>query len=282
MEYFKHYESYNHANLEVEFIKWVSDKLSINITEDDFLGSGVEGEVYAIDKFRVIKICNYNLDMYLHLVNKNIKGLVKIYHVGQLVVPKRFKGYTDEQQTEYQGIHLLNPNRTDGRKDYTLNYVIMERLYPSDELSERILKVDQNIWIQYVTGQNEPEPQSIQREKRNNPEKIGKSSALNKVLHRTYTGFYHFFLKTIAEVYSLELYTDFTAFVQEHHPAYSELVNQLFDISKALHDHNIKWSDSHGGNYAYNSKGEVVAFDISHDDSFGNQPKNTIKENKGE
>jgi hypothetical protein len=280
------------VDLEAEFLEWVSGKLNINISTDTFLGSGVEGEVYAIDKFRAIKICNYNLDTYLHLVNKNIQGVAKVYHVGQMVVPKRFKGYTEQHflsnSQDYRGINLLNPNRfydesSDQQAKYTLNYVIMERLTVSEEIQSKIATLDGVIWTEYVTGLKAgSEENSTKRMKRNDANAIGKTPSLNKILHKYYTGFYHFFLRTIMETPSEELRADFNSFLKGNYPAYVDLANRLMDIGVEIKRNGITWDDPHGGNYALNSKGELVAFDLSQgsDKEFGHTPKNIIKECK--
>jgi hypothetical protein len=126
-------------DLEDEFLSWVSYKLGIKIGE--YLGGGVEGSVYSIDKFRAIKFGYSDDHSSQYLTNKNLKGIMKIYQTGNIVVPKRFKG--DMEDYYYNGIELL---RNADKNDYTIGYIIMEKVSTPVRLEHMLDILDFNIW----------------------------------------------------------------------------------------------------------------------------------------
>ena len=122
---FEYYQSTTNSDLQNELLDWIQYKLGVKILKR--LGSGVnhiEGEIYDIGN-RVLKLSNGKTDINTYLVNKNIEGVCRYYAAGILRVPKKFKG--DIKGYTYHGVSLLNPNKTNGDKDFDISYVIMEK-----------------------------------------------------------------------------------------------------------------------------------------------------------
>ena len=58
----------------------------------------------------------------------------------------------------------------------------------------------------------------------------------------------------------------------------AETYNRLVEIFTILNDHNIKWADVHPNQFGFNTKGEIVAYDI--DGFYGKFKYNNKKSDK--
>jgi hypothetical protein len=77
-------KEYNKVKSET-IIDWISMKLQHKIGER--IGRGLEGVVYKYSKGKVIKITSDDVVQQYDLLNKNIRGIAKIYHTGLIEVP---------------------------------------------------------------------------------------------------------------------------------------------------------------------------------------------------
>lgn len=279
---------YNSTDLEEEFQLWVSSKLGINI--EKYLGGGVEGEIYAIDKFRAIKFGYANVSSSQHLSNRNLKGVMKIYQTGNIVVPKKFKG--DPESYEYDGIQLL---RNHDRGEYTIGYIIMERLNTPLELENKLEIIDSYLWRDFVKmrwekGDNGQQNRIVDTE--------GYHEVTKKIIEESLNGFGSFILKSLFKNINEKEYIqdiedcihnaefevpmkipvmDERGYYVKHRPVtYSmkdpkfkkeilELFNDLVVCFKNIKSVGMNWGDIHHQQFGYNSKGELAAFDISFD-----------------
>ncbi len=109
-----------------DFREFVSRILGKDI--GDVIGEGADGMVYEFDKFRVIKIQTEteNLDAVINLSKSPVPGIVRIFSVGKIKLPKKFWEHF-------------------GKK---LAFVIMEKLFPNRQLSDNLRKISK-LWIEF-------------------------------------------------------------------------------------------------------------------------------------
>lgn len=104
---------------EQNFLLYIQNKL--NISSLEYLDTGYEGIVYAINDYKVIKLTRNNPITFKSLINKNFKHLMNVYSIGEIIIPKKF--------IDSKGNIII-----DG-KSYSINnegkyyYIISERLY---------------------------------------------------------------------------------------------------------------------------------------------------------
>lgn len=260
----------NEDRLMDEFIKWFSMKTNIPVGE--YLGSGVEGEVYEVDKYRVIKFGYYYIPTDAqHLSNRNLDGVVKVYQTGNIVVPKRFK-YPNESTPKnyYSGISLLDPEKTDGPKDFTIGYMVMERLYPSKELEEKLKTLNGKVWIDFVGMYWEKDGRGFETRKIKD---MGHHEKTNQAIQKALNSFGRTMLKTtFSEINNTEFIKDAKNFISKEYPELLDIYNRLLIIAKNLKSIGMEWDDAHENQFAYNAKGEITAYDISFGFNQFNQP----------
>lgn len=252
----------NEDRLMDEFIKWFSMKT--NIPVGDYLGSGVEGEVYEIDKYRVIKFGYPSIPIHAqHLANKNLDGVVKVYQTGNIIAPKRFK-YPNESTPRdyyYSGISLLDPEKTDGPRDFTIGYMVMERLYPSKELEEKLKTLDGKVWRDFVGMYWEKGEHGGQTRKTKD---MGHHEKTKQAIDKALDSFGRTMLKTtFLEIDNTEFVNDAKNFISKNYPELLDTYNRLLVIAKNIKSIGMKWGDVHQNQFAYNANGEITAFDIS-------------------
>jgi len=249
------------------FKKWFTMKSNIPVGE--YIGGGVEGEIYSVDKSRVIKFGYSTLQTHAqHLANRTLDGIVKVYQTGIVEAPKRFK-YPNEstpQDYEYSGIPLLDPNKMARPKDFKIGYMVMEKLYPSKELEETLNTLDSKVWREfsgaYLEDDNGNHENTINVLKKTHPRMDG--GAMLKVMFR--------------EQNNNEFITDVRNFITKQYP--NELINvfdRLMVIFKGIKSTGIEWGDIHSKQFAYNSNGDITALDISFDNPTSYNPEtNTV------
>ena len=233
----------NIEDYDQEFIKWIGTKLQKKIGK--FIGMGVDGMVYELDKHRVIKFTQYHRGSKFNafLQNKTLPGVYKIYSTGIIHLPERFWFIWDPNSHIYgDGLELDKYNDD----DHQLAYIIMERVYPSKQLTKQINKIDYS-----VNGANGLK--QIQSAVKDND---------NKKLNE--------FKKY---------------FKDKNEDDLASLIDEIAEVYKTLNKHDIKWSDNHGGNWARNKNGKLVAIDLDDDGNVFNGgsnkqsiPKNVIRE----
>lgn len=267
---FELYTGSGATDLMSEFLTWLGDKIGFKIGE--YLGGGIAGSVYEIDKHRVIKLTYSNVFGEQYLSSRNVDGLVKIYQTGVIEAPKRFKYPNGSKPNDYSysGINLLNPERTNGRYDTKIGYVVMERLRQDDKLEKDLKYIDSNIWYDGFakgdlktvkddkSGLNKQEfffskPNDYHQE----TIEIIKDSTLN--------GFGRWFLRNIFSQPNNENFiNDSRKYIEQNESRkYVKIFDRLVAIAKNAAKLNLDWDDVHTKQFAYNSKGQITALDVS-------------------
>lgn len=260
-----------------QFKKWFGDKLGITI--GNYIGGGVEGEIYEIDKYRVIKFGYSNVSSTQYLSSRNLDGIVKIFQTGIIDAPKRFKGGSKPDDYTFNGIDLLGPERTSGPNDYEIGYTIMEKLYPSKDLESKLKFLDNKLWFKFTKIRYERSSSGVGSDKIFGENDY--SIQTNKIIKDSSDGFGRFLLKTLFKNASSDIFIkDLRNFLMNLEPFTFEISNkektfdgkfkkeiiEIFDrlvvISKNVKKVGMDWGDVHSQQFAYNSKGEVTAFDI--------------------
>jgi hypothetical protein len=281
MKNIKTFEFYNDdkPTLMEQFLDWLSSKLGIKIGE--YIGGGVEGQIYSIDKNRVIKLTYGDVSSEQYLSSKNIDGIVKIYQTGVIEAPKRFKYPTEDTSWEnYRGIHLLNPERTDGKRDTKIGYIIMERLYPSKELEKDLKYLDDTIWFEFKKG----DFQTVKDENGKNRQDYVLADnnyhkdTIDVIKDSVLNGFGRFTLSSLFRNIKVDNFVnDLRKFISEtQDKKYLKIYDRLVTIAKNIDKLNLDWSDVHPAQFAYNSKKEITALDVS----FGLEKWGTDEEGK--
>lgn len=279
---FESFDPYTATNLTTAFLQWLSIKLGRTLSKENRLGHGVEGDVYSLDDHRVIKLTSYPLDTYAYLANKNIKGVTKVYNVGTIKVPMRFKGDKEaHDQHMYNGIRWLDPNNTDGWEDNRVNYAIMERVYPSAELSTKIRQLDHVLWNQFLRHRaGNVDARDMKSMCRANPSILGFGDEANALLVDSMHGYAVDFMKTFTKGVNEEIATAYHDYVQLKAAKLRPLYDQLVIIFRNLQAAGILWEDCHDQNFGFNKKKKVVAFDIGTRTKFNIPNKTVIRESK--
>lgn len=258
---------------------WISMKLQHKIGKR--IGRGIEGVVYQYSKGKVIKITTEDIVQQYELLNKDIKGIVKIYHTGLIEVPKRFfeEGIKDE-------VNIGGESKVKGFNDFSntkhsievyskyIGYIIMEEVDTSvnDRLDNVVLGLS-DLLLSYSDDENTyidklPEDfrEIIKRNYTSDFRNIERHDMFNIINLLSNKNPIHL-KKWLSKYFELD-------------PIIYELIDVLYNIRKYY-----DWIDIHSGQFGINSKGELVAFDISNDDDkFGQSlglyptPKNIIKE----
>lgn len=212
-----------------EFIDWLSSKLQIHIGE--MIGQGYEGNVHVIDKYRVIKIFqvarpHLSHNSLIELSNKNIDGVVKVYSVGEIEVPERFKG-----------VPLLDDNKDSLVPIMGISYAIMQRINPDKNL-QAVIRYLNNDFEEYCGGMG--------------------VFLLEYLFHgREYN--------ELSEEELEKMNNDFDDF-KNTVVTTKELrwvIDELSRISASLLKHGYIWSDASPNQFGLDPNGNIVAYDIS-------------------
>jgi len=245
MLYIKTFENYDKRS----FLNWLSGKFNQEI--GNMLGSGLYGSVFEFGKKskRVIKLTEKeDLDTY-STINKTINGVVKVYSYGKTEVPKRFL-------LKRFGNEISNTIETEGsyinlNKDGYIYYIIMERLYPNEELENDIHDIG-GIFIEFY------------EETQENTSGIPSLRLLFK--NRD----------------DMQILLKFSDYIQKNYPKESnkhlETLAELIVLFRKI-GKNFDWMDIHPGQFAYDNKGEIKAYDL--DNSYiltQGEVKNIIRE----
>lgn len=283
-----------------EFLEWVGSKLGVKIGE--YLGGGVEGRIYAIDKNRAIKFGYSNVTSSQYLSSKNLPGVMKIYQTGQIEAPKRFKGGYKPNDYSYDGLWLLNPERTSGLNDFTIGYTIMERITTSLYLKNQLEIINSYLWRDFVR-------MKWVRDERGNQTRVidmeGYHESTKKAIEEALNGFGTQTLKTLFKnindrefvddlrdcLYNAEFeanmkeevndrgYTTTRPVTYKMEGKFKKEIEDLFEdllvCFKSIDKIGVDWGDIHPDQFGYNSKGELVAYDISF--GFGEYDRETKK-----
>lgn len=262
-------------------LDWISMKLQHTIGER--IGRGMEGVIHRYSKGKVIKITTEDAVQQYNLLNKNIRGIAKIYHTGLIEVPKRFFKKGEDGEVSIGGeskVKGFNDFRNTKHKIdvYTkyIGYIIMEEVDTSigeklssemNELADLLTKEDEN-GIIYLDKFPEDLKEVVKR---------NYTSDFQSIQHHDIFNIFNLLSKRNPNSLKKELDKYF-----ELDPIIYELIDVLYNIGK-----HYVWEDVHSGQFGLNSKGELVAFDIADDDEkFGQSlgyyptPKNIIKESK--
>jgi hypothetical protein len=212
---------------------------------------------------------------------------MKIYQTGIIEAPKRFKGGYERNDYYYKGIELLDPERTSGFDDFKIGYVIMEKLYPSDELEARLNFLDHNIWFKFTNVKWIDDPSG------GKTKSFGEndySKETNDIIRKSTEGFGQFLLKTLfKEVNSKSFINDLRNFISNMETGVEfqlstrlkkinrkeifddkfkkellDIFDQLVEIAKGLIEIDVEWGDVHAEQFAYNAKGELTGYDIDY------------------
>lgn len=283
---FEYYQSTN-SDLQNELLNWIQYKLGVKILSR--LGSGVnhvEGEIYDIGN-RVLKLSNGKTDINTYLVNKNIEGVCRYYAAGILRVPKKFKG--DIKGYTYHGVSLLNPNKTNGDKDFDISYVIMEKGFGNEKLSKEIKFLGSDVWWKYIMRNANDFNGMVTKYDyiTKNTDKIHDSEEIRDFILKGIRGFGDNLFSVFSKYdVPVGLEDDVLNFVKTNYKKQQyNIVARLLLIFNNLKSNNIYWLDCNAGNFVYNKKHEIIAIDIDsiHNSFTGKtQPsgklKNIIKE----
>tara|TARA_R110000772_G_scaffold2410_4_gene8587 strand:- start:60851 stop:62158 length:1308 start_codon:yes stop_codon:yes gene_type:complete len=252
------------------FEGWLSVKLQNKVGKK--IGAGIEGSVYDFgeNNKRVIKITTTDVISLYKSLNKDIKGMVKIYHIGLIESPNRFKtkdrykvklkgkkkvlGFSDFFSQLSQEIMLT---------DNKIGYIIMEKVETElvyKEMSYLINTLENTIF-----------------HKRNHKiflsdEKLFNISSNTDALSYLY--------KAVMEDY--DRLKNYLKKWDNLPPILFEMLEVFNSVSKIYPG----WEDIHNQQFGRNRKGELVVFDIGDDDEkWGADlskfpvPKNIIREN---
>jgi hypothetical protein len=256
MVYIKTYESYssydsrNDSNDSYDkgaFLDWLGIKFGQDI--GSLLGSGQSGSVFKFGKNgkRAIKLSpKAELDTY-STINKSINGVVKVYSYGKIKVPTRFllkAGGKVSDIIETRGSYIsLN-------KDGYIYYIIMERLYTDKALEDDIEDL-QDLFEQFY-----------------------------EVVHSSFIEIPGL-RKLFEERDNMEILLKFSNYIRDNvsnsESVLETLANCLVLFRKI--GKNFDWRDIHARQFAYDSRGNIKAYDL--DNSYmlsSDEVKNIIRE----
>jgi len=225
----------------IEFLNWLSIKLNIKITHENYISGGVYGEVYDIGRGRVIKITSTNITEQQILLNKNIEGICKVYSVGEIVIPKRFITKTKRSKYEFKLKDVVMSGYIPNKSTY---YIIMEKLDDKKaliDLTEFIFNMnyfinDNDNSIKY--NYSEYNILKIINNNRNNEE----------------------FLSDVISY--MEKIFDKDSELQNFYIILSMLLTIFNNVSKYFY-----WFDIHKGQFGYDKNNNLKAFDIDNEKS---------------
>jgi len=225
------------------FIEWLSRKSGIQITEGD-PRFGLFGAVFNLGDKRVIRLSRTQHLTYKHMLNKNIPGAVRVYSMGKIKIPNR---YLDHLPTNIRCVKFgmdykmkSNFDKLCTRNGYVY-YTVMEKV---DIPKDLVLNID------HISD-------SIKHME-------------NDEQHETaYLGLKHIY----DCIYWADEEEDYMNVVQDLYDTISNdfgprqakklhiLMADIVALFKKLVK-NFNWDDIHSGQFGYNTKGELIAFDL--------------------
>lgn len=227
-----------------KFLEWVSIKLQVNLNNK--IGDGANGEVFDIGLNRVLKITQTNITEQQILINKNIDGICKVYSVGEIVVPKRFiiqqgRRYFIESDKSAFGGGSYSPN-------ISLYYIIMEKLDANKAKSDLDFYID-GILDSFLDNHVEYVITTY------NNHRASVLYILNKLRNNDD------FLTELIE-YANNSYFSKQSEINKFYLLLSELLKIFKNVSEYFN-----WVDIHTGQFGYDKKGNLKAFDIDSEDN---------------
>ena len=256
------------GGIDVKLIEWLNLKLGIKIGKR--ISNGQNGIVYNVNNNRVMKISDENIEVAQYISSKKLEGIIKIYQTGHIIIPKR-----------------LNITVADGT---VVGYTIMERIYNDAELSSRIDLLDTHIWYNFTDGSWEKDDGGNYTFNLNDNKYS--DSTITTITDNQSLGTRNMLLTLSENVDNIDLINDIKEFILnydfgtlKYRKELIMLLDRLVLIFKNIKLLGINWLDIHSEQFGYNSKNEVVAFDIDSDiDSTdipsGKKIKNVIRERK--
>lgn len=250
------------------FEEWLSIRLQNKLR--DKIGRGNEGSVYDLNINKVIKISTVDIIQQYNLLNKNIKGFVKVYHIGYIVPPQRFMN-SQRTHVELKGSKKIKDFRDFNKtsqdihisKDGRIGYIIMEKVDTS------IINEMHHIReLLYTTLFENGEIINT----------LGNLSVMKDPFLRMNTLFHLFTYVRTGYGLLINYLNKFD---------FPELVYEMLEVFESVSKVYPKWTDIHTGQFGRNRKGELVVFDVSNDNEklFGTDlhkfyptPKNIIRE----
>lgn len=248
-------------DIEADFMDWFSKKSKIKVSDKDLIGQGVEGKVYAVGNNKVLKITYPSIaHTNQYFLNRDIQGLVKVYQAGLIRVPMRFKypnGTDTNSWDSYSGIDLLEPDRTFGKGDVELGYILMEKVKTSKKLEADLKGLDE-LWYEF--------------------KKHEYSDATNDVIIKANRGFGVALLESLFANINNESFTkDLIEFVATKDEKLYALLEELIPVAKNISSLEIVWGDVHHQQFGYNTKGMLTAFDVNFSNTQTMNPSDVMK-----
>jgi hypothetical protein len=255
MKHLKLFEDFNRNIKGEEFFDWLSMKFGQTVGQ--YLGSGMAGMLYCFGKDckRVIKLTRrYDMD-YASIKDKNIKGVIKIYSNGKINVPEKY--LTKELDDRAKYVDVKN-GMIPVDKNNDVYYTIMEYIKTDQTLSHSIEDLTHLI-EEFVSKNYTYEFDNY----------IGDEIPMLRVL--------------FLECENIQFLQDLYDFAYEYYDkkVADSTVETMAELSVLFK--NIKpyfdWNDIHAEQFGYNSKGEIVAYDIDNPAYLASDDVNTyIKE----
>lgn len=268
-------KTFNDINESIEptFIEWLSRKLQRKIGKR--IGKGIEGVVHKFGKDKVIKITTTDVAEQHKSLNKNIRGLAKIYQIGFIIPPKKFT---------YENTLLIDGERIKSFQDFyksstniditddKVGYIIMEKVDTDPLTKSQITFISDELMTVFLKRNTKKFPEDFQ------------TIINNERNDKNGIGFYH----TLSLLYKLIQKNSniIKPFFKKNYPKLSKYNRGLFfeiiDILISIKKYYPDWTDIHSGQFGKNKNGELVAFDIGSWSGYENYPtpKNIIREFK--
>ena len=245
-----------------DFKDWLSSKLQIKIGK--YLGSGVEGVVYELNPYTVIKISSgagHPFHNVLRLVGKNIPGIIRYYSAGEIKVPVKFHWdwYTST------GVDEFKYAADSVGDEVEASYVIMEKVSVPNELKNRLSKILNTFYSYWREVENkfpgDPPPKDL----------INGTPSLFKLFRagEQYDEFIRGFIQWLGD--------PMNGFGGKDLQMYSL---KMLKTIKTLQNMGIDPADFNSGNWGISKKRGLVLFDFWDDESFKKPTppvKNTIR-----
>lgn len=226
------------------FLDFIATKLQVKINSSSYLGYGMSGEVHDIGNGRILKLTTSNIDESYKVVNKNIDGICKVYSIGEIEIPKR---YITKAYGRYY-IYLKNSSIRTYYKNITIYYIIMEKL------NAKKAEIDLDFYIDDL----------VENYFDYNKSEVLKYNNITDYKSNLHNGVYIInelknnddFLEKLI-IFASNNYFQKNIEVEKFYDILSELFKIFKNVGKIF-----KWIDIHKGQFGYDKKGNLKAFDI--------------------